>query len=127
MGNIGTHLGVQHVVTAGGILNLLRRAPARTLGMLQALETDENAAGAMQHKMKKAVHWGPWQSPVKTATTSVKIAKPITPNAMRTLLALQEQATRTATPKSNAKSNEKSKPTKAAPRATRRREWESES
>ena len=75
----------------------------------------------MQHEQKKAVHWEPWQSPVKTATTTVKVAKPINPNAMRTLLALQEQATRTGTPKSNAKSNEKSEPTKAAPPATRKR------
>ena len=93
MGNIGTDLGVQHVLTAGGILNSLIRAPARTLGMLQALETDENAARGMQHEQKKAVHLEPWQSPVKTVTTTVKIAKPINPNAMRTLLALQEQAT----------------------------------
>ena len=97
MGNIGTDLGVQHVVTSGSILNSLRRAFARTLGMLQALETDENAARAMQHEQKKAVHLEPWQSPVKTATTTTKIAKPINPNAMQTLLALQEQATRTGT------------------------------
>ena len=81
----------------------------------------------MQHEQKKAVQWEPWQSPVKTATTTVKIAKPINPNAVRTLLALQEQATRTGTPKSNAKSNGKSEPTKAAPPATRKRKWESES
>ena len=56
MGNIGTDLGVQHVLTAGGILNSLRRAPAGTSGMLQALETDENPARAMQHEQKKAVH-----------------------------------------------------------------------
>ena len=95
--------------------------------MLQALETDENAARAMQHDQKKAVHWEPWQSPVKMRTTTVKIAKPINPNAVRTLLALQEQATRTGTPKSNAKSNEKSELAKAAPPATRRRKWEFES
>ena len=127
MANIGTDLGVQHVLTAEGILISMRRAPARTLGMLPGFETDENAARAMQHEQKKAVHWEPWQSPLKTATTTVKIAKPINPNAMRTLLALQEQATRTGTPKSNAKSNEKSEPTKAAPPATRKRKWESES
>ena len=92
MGNIGTDRGVQHVLTSEGILNSLRHAPARTLGMLQALETDENAARAMQHEQKKAVHWEPWQSPVKTATTTVKIAKPINPNVMRTLLALQEES-----------------------------------
>ena len=79
MGNIGTDLGVQHVLTAGGILNSLRRGPARTFGMQQALETDEKAARAMQHEQKKAVHWEPWQSPVKTATTTVTIAKPVNP------------------------------------------------
>ena len=79
MGNIVTDLRVQHVLTAGGILNSLRRAPAQTLGMLQALETDENAARAMQHEQKKAVQWEPWQSPLKTATTTVKIANPLTP------------------------------------------------
>ena len=127
MGNIGTDLRVQHVLTAEGILNSLRHAPARTLGMLQALETNENAARAMQHEQKNAVQWEPWQSPVKTATTTVKIAKPINPNAVRTPLALQEQATKTGTPKSNAKSNEKSEPTKAAPQATRKRKSEFES
>ena len=64
---------------------------------------------------------------MKTATTTVNIGTPINTNAMWTLLALQDQATRTGTPKSNAKSNEKSEPTKAAPRATRKRKWESES
>ena len=127
MGNIGTDLGDQHLLTAEGIVNSLRCAVARTLRMLQALETDENAARAMQHEQKKAVHWELWQSPVKTGTTTVTIAKPINPNAVRTLLALQEQATRTSSPKSNAKSNEKSAPTKAAPPATRKRKWESES
>ena len=78
MGNIGTDLAVQHVLTAGGILDSLRCAPARTLGMLQALETDENTARAMQHEQKEAVHSEYWQSPVKTGTTTVKIAKPIT-------------------------------------------------
>ena len=87
MGNIGTDPGVQHVLSVGGIPNSLRRAPARTLGMLQALETNENAARAMQHEQKMPVHWGPWQSPVKTATTTVKIAKAINPNAMRILFA----------------------------------------
>ena len=57
----------------------------------------------------------------------MKIADPINPNAVRTLLALEEKAIRTETPKSNAKSNEKSEPTKAAPPATRKRKWESES
>ena len=120
-------IGVQHVLTAKGILNSLRRSPARTLGMLQALETDENAAPAMQHEQEKAVHSEPWQSSVKTKTTTVQIAKPINPNAVRTLLAVQEQVTRTGTPKSNTKSNEKSDLTKAAPPATRKRRWESES
>ena len=127
MGNIGTDPCVQHVLTAGGIPNSLRRAPARTLGMLEALETHENAARPMQHEYKKAVHWEPWQRPVKKAATTVEIAKPIHPNAMGTLLALQEQATRTGTPKSNAKSNEEREPTKAAPPATRKHKWESES
>ena len=87
----------------------------------------KRSKSTMQHKQKKDVQWEPWQSPVKMDTTTVKIAKPINPDAVRTLLALQEQATSTGTPKSNAKSNEKSEPTKAAPPATGKRKWESES
>ena len=81
----------------------------------------------MQHEQEKSVHREPWQSPVRTATTTVKTAKPINPNAMRTLLARQKQATRTGAPKSNTKSNQRSGQTKAAPRATRKCKWESKS
>ena len=59
MGNIGTDLGVQHVLTAGGILNSLRRAPAQTLGMLQALETDENAAEQCSMSRKRLFNGSP--------------------------------------------------------------------
>ena len=51
--------------------------------MLLALETNENAARVMHHEQKTSVHLEPWQSPVKTATTTVKIANLINPNTMR--------------------------------------------
>ena len=75
VGNIGTDLGVQRVITAGGILHSLRRPPARTLVMLKALEDDENTFTVLQHEQKKAFHCEPWQSPVKVALSSLKPAK----------------------------------------------------
>ena len=120
VGNNGTNLRVEYVITAGGIIPSLRRVPAQTLAILQALENDENTVRVLQHEQKKAVHWEPWQSPVKVAQPSLKPAKPIHPGAMGSLQAIKERAT---------KSTEKSEAPNPAQRTSKgtKRKWESES
>ena len=85
--------------------------------MLQALQTEESAARAMQAKQKKAVHWEPWQSPVKGSVPSMRPTKLVSPDAIRQLRALKEEATKKLT----ANTNEKSGVTKAAPPRTLKR------
>ena len=69
------------------------------IGVLQALENNENTAIVLHHEQKRAVHWEPWQSPVQVVLLSLKPAKPINQGAMWALQALKERA---------AKSNETS-------------------
>ena len=74
------------------------------------MQNNENTARVVHHEQKIALQWEPWQSPVKVPLPSLTPAKPINPDAMRSLLGIKERAT---------KGNEKSEAQDTAQRTSK--------